>query len=55
LSGQLDLANSIADQDHDLLCAITTHADALKAQHAQTQSDLQQELQQVQAIIADLK
>jgi hypothetical protein len=55
LSGQLDLANSIADQDRDLLRTITAHDDALKSQYAQTQSDLQQELQQVQAMIADLK
>ena len=55
LSGLLDLANSIAGQDQNLLRTITAHADALKAQNAQTQSDLQQELQQVQAMIADLK
>jgi hypothetical protein len=54
-SSQLDLANSIAAQDQELLRTITTYVDSLKTQNAQAQRDLQQELQQVQAMIADMK
>ncbi len=55
LSRRLSLANLVVAQKQKLLRTITAHADALKTQDAQTRSDLQQELQQVQAMIADLK
>ena len=55
LSQQLDLAQSVASQDQQLLSSITTHVDALRTQTAQAKSNLQQELQQVQGMIADLQ
>jgi hypothetical protein len=55
LSQHLDLAQSVASQDQLLLRSITTHIDALRIQTAQAKSNLQQELQQVQGMIADLQ
>lgn len=55
LTQRLGLANLISAQRQDYLRTIAAHAEALTAQHAQSKADLQQELDQVQSMIADLK
>ncbi len=54
LSQHLNLAKGVLAQNQALLSALTTQVDALKANYQQSRDDLQQQLDEVQSIIAEL-